>query len=401
MKNKEVNFYITPKLLKGWLSSERFVVAHGGRGSAKSMGAGALCIMFATQNPNSRILCVRGTQNKISESSLQVLKDIIDMMDLSNYFISTEHTLKCVNGTEFLFYGAKNYQSFKSLQGINLVWCDEATELSKSAWEILIPSIREDGSRFIVTFNPEKKTDWVYENFITNKYLSSYVAEINYDDNDYFPSELQAQMEWDKATNIAKYNHIWLGQLNEVPEGALWNYDLFQYEEHDEFDKIVVAIDPSGTSKSTSDACGLVVSGKNGDTFYVLDDATGIMSPKEWASKAVALYHKYEADEIVYESNFGGDMTRTIIQSLDKSIPVKEVRATRGKLLRAEPIVFLYQQGKVFHTKKFKDLEWEMCTYSGSSLDRSPNRLDACVYSLSALSISKKLAVSSGMNFQF
>jgi phage terminase large subunit-like protein len=221
-------------------------------------------------------------------------------------------------------------------------------------------------------------------------------------DNDYFPWELKEQMEWDKANNVIKYNHIWLGELNEVPEGALWKYDYFQYEDIDykECEKIVVALDPSGTSKSTSDACGLIVSGKRAEDLFVFADETAIMSPKEWASKAVALYHKYEADEIVYESNFGGDMTKIIISQIDKTVPVKEVRATRGKIIRAEPIVFLYQEGKVFHTKKFKDLEWEMCTYSGATTDRSPNRLDALVYSLSALAVNKKLAVSSGMNFR-
>ena len=95
-----VNFFIQEKILKSWLSTKRFIVVKGGRGSSKSMSAAGLCVIHASQTPNQRILCVRGTQNKISESSLQTLKDVISMMKLDDYFIMTENTLKCKNGSD-------------------------------------------------------------------------------------------------------------------------------------------------------------------------------------------------------------------------------------------------------------------------------------------------------------
>jgi PBSX family phage terminase large subunit len=393
-------YYINKKLLEAWNQNKRFTVAYGGRGSSKSMGMGALCILFSLIHKKSRILCVRGTQNKISESSLQVLKDVINMMGIGSYFIETENTLRGINGSEFLFYGAVSYHSFKSLQGIDLCWVDEATELKSAAWDILIPSIRDDESRFLISFNPDKAEDWVYKNFVLDNYINSVIVKINYPDNDFFPKELMEICRYEQESNYQKYLHIWEGELNIIPEGALWNYDMFRIGSMEDYDKIIIALDPSGSSKTTSDACGIIVTAKKGDNYYILEDATAIMSPREWGSKAIALYHIYKADYIVYESNYGGDMIPTIIHQLDANIPCKEVRASRGKLIRAEPIVALYEAEKVYHVKKFVDLEYEYCFYVGDG--KSPNRLDAAVWGLSSLSeVKKKVNVQKNMAIRF
>lgn len=397
--NKEVEFYIDNRIIDGFFETKkRYIVAYGGRGSGKSMQFAALCILYAVQNPKSRILAIRGNQNKISESSLQTLKDVISMMGLDNYFIMTENTLSCKNGSSFIFYGAKNYNSFKSLQRISLVFVDEATELSKPAWESLVPTIRADDSRFLISFNPEKKEDWVYDSFVINNHPESVVIKMNYDCNPFFPEVLKVEMLYDKKSNLAKYNHIWLGQLISLTTGALFNQEMFHYLSEEErqdiiqnkygvFEKIVVALDPSGTSKATSDACGIMVVGKYAgiDRWCIIEDKTKIQSPSEWASNSVALYNKYDANKIIYESNFGGDMVKAVIKAVDKYVPIDEVRATKGKLVRAEPIVALYEQGKVDHFSKFVDLEYELTTYTGDNKQKSPNRLDAMVWGVSYL----------------
>lgn len=393
VKNK---IWIHQSLIDGWFNTtKRYLVSHGGRGSSKSMGAGALCILYAVKNPGSRILCVRGTQNKISESSLQVLKDVIDLMGITSYFTVTENTLKCKNGSVFLFYGAKNHNSFKSLQNISLTWVDEATELSYPAWETLIPTVRADDSRFIITFNPEKEDDFVYQEFVKNKHPEAYVCEINYMDNPYFPDVLRKEMEYDKERDYPKYLHVWEGKLRQEKEGALWNREMLknihkELPEDIQFEEIVVAIDPSVTSKMTSDACGLIVAGRIDKKQYaVLDDKTEIMSPKKWATMAVELYHQYEADHIVYESNQGGDLINTLIRSIDPSIRCVSVHARRGKKVRAEEILYLYEEEQVIHTKFFKTLEFEMVTFTGDKTEKSPNALDALVYALKNLSPNK------------
>ena len=405
------DFYINEKLLNAYNRNKRYTVAHGGRGSGKSIQLAALAVIYAINNSKSRILCVRGTQNKISESSLQVLKDVIKMMGVEDYFNITEHTLSCKNGSEFLFYGAKNYQSFKSLQGINLCWVDEATELTHEAWKTLVPSIREDNSRFLVSFNPTKEDDYVYETFITHKHPEASVVELQYWDNPFFPEVLRLEMEYDKRTNHARYLHVWEGQLQVAVEGALWDIDMIVHladslvdeiiaNDFNDLEKIVVAIDPSTTEKSTSDACGLVVAGKYRDrsSYLVLDDQTAIMSVNKWADRALLLFDKYEANYIVAETNQGGDMIKTILRNKRETIPYKDVRAKKGKILRAEPVAALYEQGKVLHLRKFTNLEYELCTYTGASGQKSPNALDALVYALLELSTAdSKIIAPNGM----
>jgi phage terminase large subunit-like protein len=392
--SKEVDFYIDKNIVEGFYkTSKRYIVAYGGRGSGKTMQFAALCILYMMKHVNSRILAIRGSQNKLSESSLQTLKDVVTMMGVDDYFIITENTLRCKNGSEALFYGARNHHSFKSLQRINLVFIDEATELTAGAWQDLIPTIRADDSRFLISFNPELEEDWVYQNFIVNKHPEAYVIKLNWQDNPFFPSVLRVELEYDKKRDILKYEHIWEGKLRKDIVGALWNKDMIIHKaapRDQEYDKILVSIDPSVTNKATSDACGLIVAGKVSDKeYHILNDATAIMSPKEWAMKAIALYRKYEANYIVYESNQGGDLIKTVIRDIDPSIRCVPVHARRSKTVRAEEILYLYEAGYVTHTKHFTTLEYEMVTFTGDKKDKSPNSLDAMVHGLKSLSPNK------------
>ena len=112
------------------------------------------------------------------------------------------------------------------------------------------------------------------------------------------------------------------------------------------------------------------------------------LSPQGWAMKAIALWRRLSADVLVAESNFGGDMVRAVIGEADRNVPVMLVRATRGKFVRAEPVAQLYEQGRVRHAGVFAALEDEMCDFGldGLSSGRSPDRLDALVWALTALS---------------
>ena len=405
----DISFYIHQSIQGVYSDFKRYAVAHGGRGSGKSIQFGAICLIYAMQNANDKVLCVRGTQNKISESSLQVLKDVIMMMGVSEYFIETEHTLKCKNGTDFLFYGAKNPTTFKSVQGIGLCWVDEATELSEKAWDLLIPTVRTEDSQFLVSFNPEYEDDACYEMFISNPLPNASICEINYWDNPFFPNVLKNDMEIEKERNYAKYLHVWEGKLIQAIEGALWKTDMIQYLSQAEYnilsnnsfedlERIVVAVDPATTSKSTSDACGIVVVGKykGKNKYVVLEELTKVCSPNEWCTISIMAYDKYKADRIVAEINQGGDMVETIIKNKRRDVAYKGVHATRGKIVRAEPIASLYENREVFHAKRFSGLEFEMVTYTGEKNEKSPNSLDALVWGLTDLAKnSGEMSVSS------
>lgn len=182
------------------------------------------------------------------------------------------------------------------------------------------------------------------------------------------------------------------GELIEDREGALFPRMLIERARVNEapaLSRIVVAIDPPASSREGADACGLVAAGLGADErVYVLaDESAAGLTPLEWASRAVALYRRLQADRIVVEVNQGGEMARAVIAEVDASVPVSEVRANRSKHLRAEPVAALYEQGRVSHAGIFPALEDEMAEFSADGLanGRSPDRLDALVWAVTAL----------------
>jgi predicted phage terminase large subunit-like protein len=156
-----------------------------------------------------------------------------------------------------------------------------------------------------------------------------------------------------------------------------------------ELGRVVVAVDPPASSGPHADACGIVVAGLGQDgRAYVLADRTAErMSPLDWARAAIRAYRRHEADRIVVETNQGGDLVETVIHQVDPTVPVRAVRAMRGKWLRAEPVAALYEQGRVAHVGAFPALEDEMSDFGpdGLSGGRSPDRLDALVWALTEL----------------
>nr|WP_040676927.1 terminase family protein [Nitratireductor pacificus] len=158
--------------------------------------------------------------------------------------------------------------------------------------------------------------------------------------------------------------------------------------------RIVVAVDPPAAAHRTSDACGLLVAGIDaaGNGLVLHDGTVRAAKPQEWASRAVALYHRFGADCMVAEVNQGGDMVAAVIATVDATVPVKPVRATRGKWLRAEPVAALYEQGRVRHAQRFPELEDEMCDFGldGLSGGHSPDRVDALVWALTELMLGKR-----------
>jgi phage terminase large subunit-like protein len=156
-----------------------------------------------------------------------------------------------------------------------------------------------------------------------------------------------------------------------------------------ELRRVVVAVDPPASSGPHADACGIIVAGLGADgRGYVLADLTVEQArPLDWARKAISAYRGFEADRIVVETNQGGDLVEAVLRQVDASVPVRAVRAMRGKWLRAEPVAALYEQGRVAHVGAFPALEDEMSDFGpdGLSGGRSPDRVDALVWALTDL----------------
>jgi len=156
--------------------------------------------------------------------------------------------------------------------------------------------------------------------------------------------------------------------------------------------RIVVAIDPAVTSNEDSDETGIIVAGIGIDGHgYVLDDLSLKASPDQWARTAVEAYHAWSADRIVAEVNNGGDLVALTIRTVDANVPYSAVRASRGKIARAEPVAALYEQGKIHHVDVFRSLETQMIEgmatrrTEGSHVHTSPDRVDALVWAITAL----------------
>ncbi|NWG91834.1 MAG: DNA-packaging protein [Parvularculaceae bacterium] len=185
------------------------------------------------------------------------------------------------------------------------------------------------------------------------------------------------------------------GEIIEDVAGALWTRAMIEAARihvppdfHQSLDRIVVAVDPPASAGEAADECGIVVAGvlrgaSRGEAtaFVLADRSEGGLSPRRWAEKAVAAFREFKADRILVETNQGGDMVREIVRGVDGGVPVKEVRATRGKRLRAEPVAALYEQGLVRHIGSFAKLEDQMATFTGEGA-ASPDRLDALVWAL-------------------
>jgi len=182
------------------------------------------------------------------------------------------------------------------------------------------------------------------------------------------------------------------GELIEDREDALWSRRMIEEAALDNpgaLARIVVAVDPPASSRRTSDACGIVAAGlgEDGNVIVLADATVNAAKPQEWAARAVALYLRLQADCLMVEVNQGGEMATAVIRTIDPAVPVKPVRARRGKWLRAEPVAALYQQGRVRHTGRFGELEDEMCDFgpNGLSSGRSPDRVDALVWAITEL----------------
>jgi phage terminase large subunit-like protein len=203
--------------------------------------------------------------------------------------------------------------------------------------------------------------------------------------------------------------------LDDVP-GALWtraaldalrigadNRPLRLNEVLPKLRRIVVAVDPSGSagedSETKANSIGIVVAGLGFDgQVYVLADRSCDLSPDGWGRRTVEAYYEFDADRIVAEKNFGGAMVEHVIRTSDKRVPVRMVNASRGKVVRAEPVAALYEQKRVHHVGALPELEDQMCamTPSGYVGGGSPDRADALVWAISELMLGRHNEVSSG-----
>ena len=192
-----------------------------------------------------------------------------------------------------------------------------------------------------------------------------------------------------------------LGELLDTSDGALWNWETLERCHLTAMPsevrpiRVVVAIDPAVSVSDDSDETGIIVACKGSDERgYVLEDLSGRYSPDQWARKAVDAYHRWQADLVIGEVNNGGDMIGHTVKVITADVAYRSTRATRGKVLRAEPIATAYEQGRVFHVGTFDLLEQQMTQCRPGEEQEHDDRLDAMVWALTELGL-----VGAGMSW--
>ncbi len=205
-------------------------MARGGRGSGKSWGFARALLLIGAREP-TRVLCAREVQKSIQQSVHQLLRDQIEQMGLSSFYEVLTTEIRGKNGTQFFFSGLSDQtaESLKSFEGVKICWVEEAQSVSKQSWDILIPTIRADGSEIWISYNPQLESDETHRRFTTKPPPDCVNVEVNYSDNPYFPEVLEKERQHAKATmKPEEYAHIWEGKCKPAVEGAIYFDEMSQ-----------------------------------------------------------------------------------------------------------------------------------------------------------------------------
>lgn len=377
------------------LAPARYKGAYGGRGSAKSHFFAENLLEYCLTHRGARIVCVREVQRTLKESVKRLVEDKILHFKVAGHFEPQTDSIIAPGNGVVLFQGMADHtaESIKSLEGFDIAYVEEAQMLTERSLEMLRPTIRKPGSEIWFSWNPRHASDPV-DMLLRGPVIpdNAVVVRTNWKDNPWFTPELEAERKFDYEHRSHRYAHVWEGEYEPMAVGAIWDRMVFHRNRRSQAPKmgrVLVSIDPPISSAPGSDEAGILVGGLGSDDGrgYVLADYSMVGTPQEWGKHAVAAYDLHEADAMVVEINQGGEMVRHVIHSIRPGIRVIEVRGSRAKHVRAEPISALYALDRVSHVGAFPELEAQMClmTAEGYQGEGSPDRVDALVWMFTQL----------------
>lgn len=216
-----------PGKLKFLFEPHRYKVLHGGRGSAKSWGIARALLILAAQRP-LRILCTREVQKSIKDSVHRLLTDQGQALGLGAFYEVLETEIRGRNGSLFLFAGLAQHtvESIKSFEGVDIVWVEEAQVVTKRSWDVLLPTIRKNGSEVWLSLNPDMETDETYQRFVASPPMDAVVVQMNWRDNPWFPEVLEKERQETLRRDRDNYDNIWEGKPRLVSEGAIYKAEI-------------------------------------------------------------------------------------------------------------------------------------------------------------------------------
>jgi phage terminase large subunit-like protein len=367
----------------------------GGRGAGKTRAGAEWVRSLATHHvgpPRGPIALIGETEHDVREVMVEGVSGLLDVHRRSERptWIPSRRRLEWRNGTVAQIFSAEDPESLRGPQ-FAAAWCDELAKwrYAEATFDMLQFGLRlGERPRQVITTTPRPIK--LLKRLIADPKTALSRASTAKNARNLAPAFLGAVIARYAGTRLGRQEID--GEIVEERPDALWTratIEACRVAARPELARIVVAVDPPASSSEGADACGLVAAGRGADgTIYVIADETaGGQSPEAWARRAIGLWRKFDADALIAEVNQGGDMVRTVIGQTDPTVPVTAVRARKGKWLRAEPVAQLYEQGKVKHVGTFPALEDEMCDFGldGLSSGRSPDRLDALVHAVTAL----------------
>jgi phage terminase large subunit-like protein len=305
-------------------------------------------------------------------------------------WLSSRRRLEWPNGAVAETFSAEDPESLRGPQ-FEAAWCDELAKwrYAEAAFDMLQFGLRlGERPRQVVTTTPRPIP--LLKRILNDPRTALTRAATHANAAFLAPSFLDAVVARYAGTRLGRQELD--GEIIDDRPDALWSRALIERARvpaPPPLARVVVAVDPPASARKGADACGIVAAGldANGTAYVIADETVANLSPAGWAAKAVALWHRLAADALVAEVNQGGDMVQAVIREVDASVPVTAVRARRGKWSRAEPVALLNEQGRIKQAGAFPALEDEMCDFGldGLSSGRSPDRVDALVWAITAL----------------
>lgn len=396
-------------------TAARYLLVYGGSRSGKTFFIIYAIITRMLKAPNSRHVVFRsdGVDAKQSIGN-ETVPAVVELAypGLELHWRDKDGYYEAPNGAQLWLAGLKDKARLDKVLGKEFVtiYLNEASLISLEAFRVVLTRLAQvvydvNGKKLqqklYVDLNPTVSAHWTYQ---------IWVLGIRPEDQQPIPDHGRdyASITVNPTDNVQNLDPEYIRSLETAPErlrqrfyegkftadddNAIWQRSFIKRDDAPPLVRIVVSVDPATTSQAGSDETGIIVAGISAEgRGYVLADDSGRYRPEEWARRAVSLYDTYDADCIVAETNQGGEMVGAMVKAAAKQrvIPFKSVTATRGKVIRAEPVAALYEQGKVRHVGEHTALEDQMCSFT-VGFDRkeqgySPDRVDALVWAMTEL----------------
>jgi len=384
------------------------LLLYGGSRSGKSFALCCALIVRALKSPGSRHAVIRRHCNAVHASiGLDTLPKALRLRfpEVRWVYRRSEGVFHLANRSEIWLIGLDDEPRAEKILGqeFSTLYFNECSELEYASVQTALTRLAQNSpgivNRAFYDCNPTGRGHWTFRVFVEktdpvdrrpltcpDNYLALQINPADNRDNlppGYIEQTLADLPERQRIRFLR-------GEWSDEVEGALWDHSAIarcrELRAPEELTRIVIGVDPAVTANAGSDLTGIVAAGIDGaGVIHVLRDASCRKAPLEWAAEVVRLYRELDADLVAGEVNNGGDLIESLLRQLADDLNFRAVRATRGKILRAEPVAALYSRGLVRHAGEFPELEEQMLGYSPFACAKSPDRLDALVWAVSEL----------------